>query len=132
MFFRRKHFIDFGYKVMGLDFGRNDTYNIYVKYFKELNSLVVCSTIHNNAVMVYRLTKEQYDDFILGKFALSHNGNGFGKTPSGHPIKNYGYINIFSGGELKNRKTLKKYLDQGEIIAQTTEPVIQVGILNNN
>lgn len=118
MFFRRKHFLEFGYKVMGLDFGRNDTYNNYVKYFDDLHSMVVCSTIFNNSVMVYKLTPEQYKDFHAGKFALSHNGKGYGTTPSGYPVKNYGLRIIFAGGELTRKKYLKDILDIAEDVAQ--------------
>lgn len=118
MFFRRKHLLEFGYKVMGLDFGCNDTYNNYVKYFDEHNSIVVCSTIHNNRIMVYKLTPEQYKDFHTGKYALSHNGKGYGKTPTGYEIKNYGHRDIFPGGDLPNRKSLKAFLDIAEEIAQ--------------
>ena len=41
MFFRRKHLLELGFQVMGLDFGRNDTCNHYVKYYPEYNSMVV-------------------------------------------------------------------------------------------
>jgi hypothetical protein len=116
MFFQRKHFIEWGYKVMGLDFNSNHTCNHYVKYFPEKYSMVVCSTIFNNKIMVYRLTPEQYKDFHDGKFALSHQGQNGGTTPSGYPVKDCGYINVFSG-DLKNRKSLKQYLDQAEVIA---------------
>lgn len=129
MFFSRKHFIEFGYKVMGLDFGSNHSCNNYVKYFPKFNSMVVCSTIFNNSVMVYRLTKEQYNKFQKGDFALSHDGNGRGTTPTGHKVENYGYINVYSGGELKNRKELKKYLDSAEEIAQSTEKTVQIAQL---
>lgn len=118
MFFTRKHFIEFGYRVMGLDFGSNNTYNNYVKYFPEHNSMVVCSTIFNNRVMVYRLTKEQYDSFQDGKFALSHDGKGYGKTATGYPIKNHGLTVIYEGGELSRRKFLKEILDVAEEVAQ--------------
>lgn len=118
MFFNRKHLLEFGYKVMGLDFHSNQTYNHYVKYFPENNSMVVFSTLHNNRVMIYKLTKEQYDAFQEGKYALSENGNGHGKTPTGYPIKNYGLTVVFAGGELKNRKALKTILDSAEKLAQ--------------
>ncbi len=121
MFFNRKHFIDFGYQVMGLDFGSNNTYNIYVKYFPEHNSMAVCSTLHNNKVMVYRLTQEQYDSFQKGEFALSHDGEGYGTTPTGHPIKNYGLTVVYGGGELSRKKFLKDILDVAEDIAQGKE-----------
>lgn len=118
MFFSRKHFIEFGYQVMGLDFGSNNTYNHYVKYFHEHNSMVVCSTLHNNRVVVYRLTKEQYESFKKGEFALSHDGRGYGTTPTGYPIKNYGMTVIYEGGELSRRKFLKEILDVAEDVAQ--------------
>lgn len=118
MFFRRKHLIDFGYQVLGLDFGRNDTYNHYVKYFPEHNSMVVFSSLFNNSVLVYRLTKQQYEDFQKGKFALSHDGKGWGTTPSGYPVKNYGLTVIFAGGEISRRKNLKEMLDIAEEVAQ--------------
>jgi hypothetical protein len=121
MFFRRKHLVEFGYKVMGLDFGSNDTYNHYVKYFPEHNSMVVFSSIHNNRVLVYRLTKQQYDDFQEGKFALSHDGKGWGSTPSGYPIKNHGITTIFAGGDITRRKYLKEMLDVAEEMAQGKE-----------
>lgn len=126
MFFRRKHFIEFGYKVMGLDFGNNDTYNNYVKYFDEHNSMVVCSTIYDNKVMVYRLTPEQYKDFHAGKYALSHDGKGYGKTPTGHDVMNYGHTNVFKGGELSNRKSLKEFLDLAEEIAKGGNPKYEI------
>lgn len=118
MFFRRKHLVEYGYKVMGLDFCRNDTYNNYVKYFPEHNSMVVFSSIHDNRVLVYQLTKEQYEDFQEGKFALSHDGRGRGNTPAGYPIENYGLRIIFAGGEISRRKYLKEMLDVAEEIAQ--------------
>lgn len=118
MFFRRKHLIEFGYKVMGLDFGSNQTLNHYVKYFPEHNSMVVFSTIYDNSVIVYELTKEQYDDFQDGKYALSHDGKGRGTTPSGYPVKNYGVKIIYAGGELSRIKYLKDILDVAEKIAQ--------------
>lgn len=118
MFFNRKHLIALGYKVMGLDFGSNHTYNNYVKYFPQFHAIVVCSTIHNNAVFVYKLTPEQYEAFENGKFALSHNGNGWGKTPCGYEVKNHGYISIFGGGDLTRVKYLKEILDVAEDIAQ--------------
>lgn len=118
MFFSRKHFIEFGYQVMGLDFGSNNTYNHYVKYFPKYDSMVVCSTIHNNKVMVYRLTKEQYYSFQKGDFALSHDGKGCGTTPIGHSIKNYDLTVIFEGGNLTRKKRLKDILDVAEDIAQ--------------
>jgi hypothetical protein len=118
MFFSRKHLLEYGYKVMGLDFGSNNTYNNYVKYFPEHNSMVVFSSVHNNKVLVYQLTKEQYADFQDGKFALSHDGKGWGTTPSGYPIKNYGLTTIFAGGEISRRKYLKEMLDVAEEVAQ--------------
>jgi len=126
MFFRRKHLLKLGYKVMGLDFGRNDTENHYVKYFPKHNSMVVVSTIHNNAVMVYKLTPQQYKDFDKGKFALSHDGNGFGKTPTGHEIKNYGFRPIFGGGEITRVKYLKEITDVAEEIAQGKEVTFSI------
>ena len=121
MFFTRKHLLEYGYKVMGLDFGRNDTYNNYVKYFPEHNSMVVFSTVFNNSVLVYRLTKQQYDDFQEGKFALSHDGKGWGNTPDGYPIKNYGLTIVFAGGSISRRKYLKEMLDVAEEMAQGKE-----------
>jgi len=121
MFFTRKHLLEYGYKVMGFDFGRNDTCNNYVKYFPEHNSMVVFSTVFNNSVLVYRLTKQQYDDFQEGKFALSHDGKGWGNTASGYPIKNYGLTIVFAGGEISRRKYLKEMLDVAEEMAQGKE-----------
>lgn len=118
MFFNRKHLLELEYKVMGLDFHSNQSCNHYVKYFPENNSMVVFSTIYNNRVMVYKLTKEQYDDFQVGKYALSENGKGHGNTPNGYPIKNYGLIVVFNGGALRNRIGLKKILASAEKIAQ--------------
>ncbi len=118
MFFRRKHLIGLGYNVIGLDFGRNDTCNNYVKYFPEHHSMVVFSTVFNNSVTVYKLTKDQYDSFQKGEYALSHDGKGYGSTPAGYPVKNYGLKVIFSGGELSRVKYLKDILDIAEEIAQ--------------
>lgn len=119
MFISRKHLIKLGYEVLGLDFGRNDTFNHYVKYFPEFNSMVVFSSLHNNRVLVYRLTKQQYQDFQEGKFALSHNGNEGGTTPTGYPIKNYGLTVVFHGGGISRIKYLKEMLDVAEEIAQS-------------
>lgn len=121
MFFRRKHLVELGYKVIGLDFNRNDTYNNYVKYFPKNNSMVVMSTVHNNQVMVYKLTPQQYKDFDKGKYALSHNGRGSGTTPTGHEIKNYGFRPVFNGGDISRVKFLKEMLDVAEEIAQGKE-----------
>jgi hypothetical protein len=121
MFFKRKHLVEFGYKVMGFDTGSNNTCYNYVKYFPEYSSLVVFSTIFDNSVLVYKLTSEQYQDFIEGKFALSHNGKGYGKTPCGYDVKNYGLRTIFGGGEIARLKYLKEMLDVAEEIAQGQE-----------
>ena len=121
MFFRRKHLVGLDYKVMGLDFNRNDTYNNYVKYFPKHHSMVVMSTVHNNQVMVYKLTPQQYRNFEKGKYALSHDGKGSGTTPTGHEIKNYGFRPIFNGGEITRVKYLKEILDVAEEIAQGKE-----------
>lgn len=103
---------------MGLDFASNHTYNNYVKYFPEHNSMVVFTNIYNNSVLVYRLTKAEYEAFNRGDFALSFDGKGHGKTPTGHPVKNASLVTVYSGLELGNRKELKKYLDKAELIAQ--------------
>lgn len=117
MFFNRKILVnEFNYQVMGLDFNNNHTYNNYVKYFDEYNSMVVFSTIFDNSILVYRLTPEQYKDFKDGKYALSHDGKGFGKTPTGYNVKNYGINKLFSGS-ISRKKTLKEMLDIAEEIA---------------
>lgn len=118
MFFTRQHLIDLGYQVLGIDFQTNNTYKNYVKYFPEHNSMVVFSTIFNNKVLVYKLTKEQFDGFNKGEFALSHNGKSSGTTCSGVPIKNYGLQTIFDGGFISRIKYLKEILDIAESIAK--------------
>jgi hypothetical protein len=52
---------------------------------------------------------------------LSHDGRGWGSTPTGHPIKNHGITTIFAGGEISRRKYLKEMLDVAEEIAQGKE-----------
>lgn len=131
MFFRRKHLLELGYKVMGLDFGRNDTYNHYVKYYPEHNSMVVFSTLHNNSLLLYRLTKEQYADFQKGNFALSHDNRGWGTTPAGYPIKNYGLTILFQGGEISRVKYLKNMLDIAEDLAQGKDVKFELIVKKN-
>lgn len=118
MFFKRKNLLEYGYKIMGFDTHRNSSCYHYVKYFDNHNSMVLFSTIHYNIINVYFLTPEQYKDFHKGKFALSHDGNSNGRTPSGYDIKIVKLVKVFEGGEINRRKYLKEMLDVAEEIAQ--------------
>ena len=121
MFFNRKHLLEYGYKVMGIDTHSNKSCYHYVKYFDEHNSMVVFSTIHHNTVNVYFLTPEQYQDFHKGNFALSHDGNSTGRTPSGYDTKITQMVKVFEGGEMKYKTQLKYHLDKAETLAQKKE-----------
>jgi len=116
MFFNRKHLAELGYGILGLHTLSLNTCHHYVKYFDETNSLVLFSTIKHNTVGVFKLMPTDYADFKLGKFALSTTKDS-GITPSGAKIRRGNYIEVFGGGEIKNRKALKAYITQAEELA---------------
>ena len=118
MFFNYGHLEPLGYKILGFGFSSKDSCNHYIKYFPNHNSIVVFSTIHYNRIIVYRLTEDQYHSFVKGDYALSHTGNGYGTTPSGAPIKNYGVNVLFEGGNITRYKKLKEMLSIAEDLAQ--------------
>lgn len=114
MHFHYKHMEEFGFKILGLSTrSRNNCLN-YVKYFDDKHSLISFSNISGNKVSVYKLTPEQYVNFKEGKFTLSSDGKGSGRTPSGYPVKNYGFHQIYAGPELRYKRQLKAYLDIAE------------------
>lgn len=113
MHFNKKHLAEFGYKHSGVLEPSLDALTKYVKEFPEHYGIVVFSTLSRNKIVAFRLTKEQYEGYKNGDFSLSVSGR-LGKTPQGWDIKDYGRKEIFAGGEIKNRKTLKAYLDIAE------------------
>lgn len=121
MFFNYSHLEPLGYKILGIGFSSKNTCNHYIKYFPEHNAIVVFSTIFENRLLVYRLTEDQYNNFIKGEYALSHTGDGYGATPSEVPIKNYGVNVLFSGGNITRYKKLKEMLSIAEDFAQEKE-----------
>lgn len=121
MFFNYGHLEPLGYKILGIGFSSKNTCNHYIKYFPEHNAIVVFSTIFENRLLVYRLTEEQYNGFIKGEYALSHTGKGYGNTPCGVPVKNYGVNVLFSGGNITRYKKLKEMLSIAEDFAQGKE-----------
>lgn len=118
MFFNYGHLEPLGYKILGIGFSSKNTCNHYIKYFPNHNSIVVFSTIYNNRIVLYRLTEDQYHSFEKGEYALSHTGKGYGTTPCGVPIKNYGVNVLFEGGNITRYKKLKEMLSIAEDLAQ--------------
>ena len=124
MHFHRKHLVEYGYNYNSVLQPSLDTLSTYTKYFPEHFGVVAFSTIHNNKVVAFRLTQEQYEGYMKGDFSLSISG-GVYISPQGWEVKDYGRKEIFQGGEIKNRKTLKGYLDLAEqYVTAEKEPTI--------
>lgn len=86
-FWDRKTMLNLGFKVLGLDFGNNQAYNFYVRYFPEHTAILIFDA-YENKMNLYQLSPSDYAGFNNGDYAITydkskHNTN----SPMGSRLK---------------------------------------------
>ncbi len=64
--------IDF--KVLGIDMGNNGVIRKYVKYYPDKNAILIADA-HSESLYGYVLTKDEFNSFKDGKFAITTDVN---------------------------------------------------------